>query len=58
MKFLRAAGAWLRNSFDRRDAVAACGLVLLGYGGEMLHPGAGYAAAGAVTIAIAVLGVR
>lgn len=47
--------AWLRAKIDARDVVGAVGLVLLGFGGEAIHAGAGFAAAGAVMIAIAVL---
>lgn len=51
MKALRKAV----DLIDRRDVLGAVGLGLLCYGGEVLYPGAGMAAAGAVLIAIAVL---
>ena len=51
---LRRFGAWLGSLVDARDIAAGAGLVLLGYGGELLLAGAGYAAAGAVLVAIAV----
>jgi len=47
--------SWVGAHVDGRDVLAAAGLGLLGYGGELLYPGAGFAAAGAVMIAVAVL---
>lgn len=45
----------LRAVIDRRDVLGIVGLSLLIYGGETLLPGAGYAAGGAVLVAVAVL---
>lgn len=50
--------AWLARHIDRRDVLGLAGLSLLAYGGECLYPGAGYAAAGAVMVAVAAIGVR
>ena len=50
---LRAAAAWLRSLFDGRDLAGLIGLLLLGYGGERLYPGAGFTAAGAILVSIA-----
>lgn len=58
MKYARACGAWISRQVDRRDVLGAAGLGLLGYGGEMLYPGVGFAASGAVMVAIAAFGVR
>ena len=55
MKSMRKVATWLRSSFDRRDLLGLIGIGLLGYGGEMLYQGAGFAAAGAVLVAVAVL---
>ena len=52
---LRAAFASMAASVDARDLIALAGIGLLIYGGERLYPGAGYAAGGAVLVAIAVL---
>lgn len=46
---------WVRAHVDGRDLLCALGLASLGYGGEMLYAGAGFAAVGAVAVAIAVL---
>ena len=47
--------AAIRSAVDARDVLAAAGLALLWYGGEHLYPGAGYAAAGAILVAVATL---
>jgi hypothetical protein len=47
--------AGIAAGIDRRDLVAAGGLGLIGYGGEIIYPGAGFAAVGAVMVAVAVL---
>lgn len=52
---MRKFAQWLRSHIDGRDVLAGGGLALLGYGGEALHPGAGFAASGAVMVAIAAL---
>ncbi len=52
---MRKLGAWLKAHVDGRDVLAGGGLALFCYGGEALYPGAGFAAAGAVLVAIAVL---
>lgn len=58
MRHLRAFGAWLSREFERREVICIGGLVLLGYGGETLYPGAGYAVAGLVMVWLAVFGVH
>lgn len=52
---LRERARRARAALDLRDLVLLAGLALLGYGLESIHPGAGYAAAGAVLILIATL---
>lgn len=49
---------WFARHVDKRDVLATLGLAMLAYGGEVLYPGAGITAAGAVVVAIAVYGVR
>jgi len=58
LKPLRTAVSGLISrleGLDGRDALGAVGLALLIHGGEILQPGAGFAVAGAVMVAIAVL---
>ena len=55
MKSLRSVWTWIRARVDTRDLLGAAGAGLLCWGGELLHPGAGITATGAVLIAIAVL---
>lgn len=55
INWLRTAAARIRSSIDRRDVVGAAGIALLAFGGERLLPGAGFAASGAVLVAVAVL---
>lgn len=51
----RAFYAKLTASIDRRDVLFAAGGVLVWFGGERLYPGAGYAASGAILVAVATL---
>lgn len=55
MKWLRSIAASVRAAVDRRDVLGLTGVILLAYGGETLYPGAGFALAGGVLVAIAVL---
>ena len=55
MKSMKRAATWIKSHIDGRDILGMIGVGLLGYGGETLHPGAGYAAAGALLVAVAVL---
>lgn len=52
---MRAFRQWVIKSFDGRDGLGALGFAALTYGGEQIYPGAGFAAAGAVALAIAAL---
>lgn len=52
---LRARVSRLWAALEGRDLALFSGLALLAYGGERLLPGAGFAAAGAVLVAVAVL---
>jgi hypothetical protein len=55
MRSIRAALTTIRAGWDLRDAIGAVGLCLLIFGGEELMRGAGFAAGGAVMVAVAVL---